>query len=346
MIDFLSDTVTMPTSAMREAMAQASVGDDCYGEDPTVNRLESLAARMVGKEASVFVSSGTLGNLTSILAQCPRGHKVILGDKSDLYSYEAGGLSVIGGIVMHPVKTECDGRLAIDQLRSALGVRSDYQCAPASVLALEDPHCQTGGRVLPLSYLRDVRELANQHGLSVHLDGARLFNASVASRTEPREITKYADSVTFCLSKSLAAPCGSMVCGNLPFTDSVRRYRKMLGGGMRQSGFLAAAGIVALETMVDRLRNDHVQAARLTQMLGEIPAVSLVSKVAETNMVFFSIKSPRLTNEQFLEQLLQRGVRMGLLGDNQIRAVTHYMIRPEDVDLTVQIIKTIMQGYM
>jgi threonine aldolase len=340
MIDLLSDTVTVPTAAMRHAMFTAEVGDDGYGEDPTVARLETLAATMVGKPAAALVSSGTQGNLTALLALCPRGHEVIVGDRSDVYDFEAGGVSVVGGLVLHAVATEPDGTLAIDALRSAIRDRCDAHSAPPGAIVLENPHCQAGGRVLPLSYLKDVRALADDWGLPIHLDGARLFNAAVASKRTAAELAECADSVQFCLSKGLAAPFGSMVCGSRPFIQQVKRYRKLLGGGLRQAGIMASAGIVALETMVDRLEEDHRRAASLAQKLRAIPGIRLTPPVVETNMVFFRVERGAVPTDEFLSALLQHGVRMGTLRDGVVRAVVHYMITDEDIDAAAAAVRS------
>lgn len=340
MIDFLSDTVTLPTAAMRQAMFTAQVGDDCYGEDPTVRELETVAAAMTGKQAAAFVTSGTLGNLTALLAQCPRGHEVILGDRSDLYNYEAGGVSVVGGAVLHPVATAEDGTLPLELLRAAIRDRSDYQCAPAAVIALENPHCLSGGRVLALDYLSRVRELADQHGLKIHMDGARIFNAQASLGIALAKIVEHADSLQFCLSKSLGAPYGSMVCGSAALIDSVKRYRKMLGGGLRQGGIMAAAGLVALDSMVDRLADDHRRATWLAQEIRELPGVTLRSDTIQTNMVFFDVAGHG--NQAFLQALQQRGIRMGVLGDGVIRAVLHYMIDDQAIRDTVAAMAAIL----
>lgn len=337
MIDYLSDTITQPTAEMRQAMFVAPVGDDCYGEDPTIHEIEALAARMTGKEAAAFVTSGTLGNLTSLLALCPRGHEAIVGDQSDLYNYEAGGVSVVGGIVLHPVATAPDGTLPIERLRRAIRDGSDYQCAPAAAIVVENPHCYAGGRVLSLDYLREVRALADAHGIAVHMDGARIFNAQASLGVPVAEIAAHADSLQFCLSKSLAAPYGSMVCGTATLIDRVKRYRKMLGGGLRQGGIMAAAGIVALRSMVDRLGEDHRRAQRLAAGLGALPGIALRDERIETNMVFFDIVAAPdgLDNEAFLAALQARGVRMGQLGEGVIRAVVHYMIDDAAIDATI-----------
>lgn len=342
MIDLLSDTVTLPTPEMRQAMFTAEVGDACYGEDPTVTRLEALAAKILGKEDAAFVSSGTQGNLTALLAHCPRGHDVILGDRSDLYDFEAGSVSVVGGLVLHPVATEADGSLSLANLRSAIRDKADHQCAPPGVIALENPHCQLGGRVLPPSYINDVRTLADEYGLPIHLDGARIFNASVALKRLPAELAKDADSIQFCLSKGLAAPFGSMVCGTRPFIEQVKRYQKLLGGGLRQAGIMASAGIVALKNMVERLEDDHRRASLLAEKIRSITGIRLDPPVIETNMVFFRVERDGLSTSDFLAALARRGVRMGTLRKDVVRAVLHYLIDDDDVDAAAAAIRAIL----
>lgn len=327
---------------MRQAMFTAEVGDDCYGEDPTVRELEALSASMTGKESAAFVTSGTLGNLTALLAQCPRGHEVILGDQSDLYNYEAGGLSVAGGVVLHPVPTGSDGSVPVALLRGAIRDSTDYQCAPAAVIALENPHCLSGGQVLALDYLRRVRELADQHGLKVHMDGARIFNAQASLGIPVAQIVEHVDSLQFCLSKSLGAPYGSMVCGSAKLIDGVKRYRKMLGGGLRQGGIMAAAGLVALNTMVERLVDDHRRAVWLAQAIHELPGVTLRFRHIQTNMVFFDVAGQG--NDAFLRALQARGIRMGVLGDGVIRAVVHYMIDDQALRDTVAAMAAILRA--
>lgn len=343
MIDLLSDTVTLPTQEMRQAMFNAEVGDSGYGEDPTVNRLEALAAEMFGKQAAAFVSSGCQGNLTALLAHCPRGYEVILGDRSDLYDFEAGSVSVVGGLVLHPVATESDGRLSLDNLRAAIRDKTDYQCAPPGVIVLENPHCQLGGRVLPKSYVKEVRAFADKHGLPLHIDGARIFNAAIASRRTPAEIADVADSIMFSLSKGLAAPFGSMVCGTQPFIDRVKRNRKLLGGGLRQAGIMASAGIVALQTMVDRLAEDHRRAQLLAERIRALPGIRLEPSIIETNMVFFRLERNDLSTPEFLSALSRRGVRMGTLSEGIVRAVLHYLVSDADVETTANAIRSILQ---
>ena len=343
MIDFLSDTVTQPTQQMREAMYKASVGDDVYGEDPTVNRLEAEAANRMGKAAACFMPSGTMANLTSILAHCARGYEVLVGDESDIYHYEAGGPSVVGGVVLHPVRTQPDGSLAIEDLRTSFRDPLDYQCARAGLICLENPHCRSGGRVLPLSYLQEVHALAKAKRIPVHMDGARIFNAALALDVSPAEIASFTDSLQFCLSKNLAAPIGSMVVGDTGFIDETRRLRKMLGGGMRQVGIIAAAGLVALNTMIDRLSEDHRRARLLAEAIAELPDIWVDLDEVQTNMVFFRLTGVRFTSETFLAELANHGVRMAELGHGRIRAVIHYQIDDSDIEATIDVFKKILK---
>lgn len=345
MIELRSDTFTLPTPAMIDAMARAPLGDDVYGEDPTVNQLEAMAAQRFGKEAACLLPSGTMANLTAILAHCPRGAKVLVGDETDIYIYEAGGASVCGGVVYEPIRTQPDGTLRISDLAAGFPEDpSDPQFALPALICLEDTHNRCGGTVLSLDYLRDVHEFARNRGVFVHLDGARIFNAAVALGVGVAEIARYADSVQFCLSKGLSAPVGSMVVGTGEFINRVRRWRKMLGGGMRQAGIIAAAGIVALEQMVDRLAEDHANARRLAAGLARIPGIALVTEAVPTNIVFFRLTDERFTVPRFIAAAARRGLRIGELGHGRIRAVTHAGISAADVDEAVAIIERITRS--
>jgi len=256
-IDLRSDTVTLPTAEMREAMARAELGDDGYAEDPTVNRLEATAAALMGKEAAVLLPSGTMANLAAMIAHCRRGTKAFLGSQAHCYAYEAGGAAALGGIVMTPIRNTDHGELDLDELREDLGRGRDAHFAQAGLVALENTHNLCGGAAVEVSHMAAVAELAREHRLPVHLDGARIFNAAVALETTAKNLASNADSVSFCLSKGLACPVGSLLCGSRELIGRARRIRKVLGGGMRQAGVFAAAGIVALESMIDRLAEDH-----------------------------------------------------------------------------------------
>jgi len=303
-IDLRSDTVTLPTAEMRQAMATAALGDDVFGEDPTVNELEALAARLTGMEASLFVVSGTMGNLGALLAHCQRGQEVILGDQSHIYHYENGSASAIGGMVLHPVRTNADGTLPLDELEAAIHLPSHnyhfYHWAPPGVICLENTHNRCGGAVLTPEYFAQVAAIASTHLLPVHLDGARLFNAAVAAGRPLTDWTRHVSSVQLCLSKGLAAPVGSMICGSAAFVDRARRMRKILGGGMRQAGVIAAPGIVALTGMVDRLAEDHRHARILAEGLARLPAVTLDLATVQTNMVVFTM--PGVAEAERLQQ--------------------------------------------
>lgn len=325
-IDLRSDTVTQPTSAMRRAMAQAEVGDDVYGEDPTINRLQEMGAAMLGKEAGLFVPSGTMGNLVAILAHCGRGDEVILGTKAHTFLFEAGGISALGGVHSCQVPNQPDGTLALDDIRQA--VRPDDIHDPVTrLIALENTHNRCGGVALTAEYTRVVGEFAHQNNLLLHLDGARIFNAAVSLGVPAAQLAAPADSVTFCLSKGLCAPVGSVLCGSKPFIHQALRIRKQLGGGMRQAGVLAAAGIVALETMIDRLAEDHRQAKSLAQGLASIPGLVLDPGSPHTNMIFLNLAdgSP-FTPNGLVESLARQGIRIGHVGDRRFRLVTHYWI--------------------
>lgn len=329
-IDLRSDTVTLPSPAMRRAMAEAELGDDVYGEDPTVNRLEALAAERLGAEAAVLVTSGTQGNLLALLSHCQRGDEYIAGEDAHTYRAEAGGGAVLGGIQPQPLPLQADGTLALSAIEAAIKP-DDPHYARTRLICLENTHNARGGVVLPLAYLRDVRALADARGLRVHLDGARIFNAAVALKVDVREISRYADSVSFCLSKGLGAPAGSLLCGSAEFVGRARRWRKMVGGGMRQAGVLAAAGIFALNEMVERLSDDHATARQLAFGLAEIPGLSLDPAAVQTNIVFFQVDERLGGAAGFRAAMAARGVKLsGPAG--RVRAVTHYGIEPADID--------------
>lgn len=335
MIDLRSDTVTKPTPAMWKAMATAEVGDDVYGEDPTVNHLQELAAELLGKEAGLFVPSGTMGNLASILAHCQRGDEVILGDKAHTFLFEAGGISALGGVHSCQLSNQPDGSLELDAIRQA--IRADDDHYPIThLIALENTHNRCGGVVLALEYIQAVSQLAYQNGLKVHLDGARLFNAAVALGIPARSLAEPCDSITFCLSKALCAPVGSVIVGERDFIKRAHRARKILGGGMRQAGILAAAGIVALESMIDRLAEDHQRAQKLAKGLESIPGLELTSSMPQTNMVFVNMKPETgLSAKEVAGRLKSRNILVGAIGEQHFRLVTHYWIDDEAIQQAV-----------
>ncbi|MGC8874610.1 MAG: low-specificity L-threonine aldolase [Chloroflexia bacterium] len=342
-IDLRSDTVTLPTPAMRRAMYEAEVGDDVWGEDPTVKRLQEMAAERVGKEAALFVASGTMGNLVSLLAHCRRGDEVIMGDECHIFHYEVGAAAVFGGLVYHTVPTTRFGELPIEEIEAAIR-GPNVHFPPTGLICLENTHNRCGGTVIGPDYMRRVRELADRHGLPIHLDGARIFNAAIALGVDARELARYADSVMFCLSKGLSAPVGSLVCGTTEFVQRAHRVRKMVGGGMRQVGVIAAAGIVALQEMIDRLAEDHENARRLAEGLANIPGIAVDLDTVQTNMVMFYPVDRRWTTETLSEALCAEGVLVSYLGRTKIRAVTHYGIERADIEEALQRIARVVRA--
>jgi threonine aldolase len=338
-IDLRSDTVTLPSPKMRRAMADAPLGDDVYGEDPTVNRIEALAAVRVGKEAALLVTSGTMGNLCAILSHCARGEEAIVGDEAHIYHYEAGGASVLGGVALHPVRTAAGGELALADIAGAVRDRDDAHQALTRLVCLENTHNRCGGTVLSLEYMRAAHGLAHSQGLVVHLDGARLFNAAVALGVEAATLAQYADSVMFCLSKGLAAPVGSILAGDAAFIARARRVRKMLGGGMRQAGVLAAAGIVALEHMVARLAEDHANARLLANGLASFPQLRVDLGTVQTDIVMFQLREGYGHRKELIRALAERGLLVGASGAANIRAVAHYGIDAGDIEEALEIVR-------
>jgi threonine aldolase len=334
-VDLRSDTVTKPTPTMGEAMAKADVGDDVYGEDPTVNRLQEMAAEMTGKEAGLFVASGTMGNLAGVLAHCQRGDEVIVGNRAHTFLYEAGGISVLGGVHSCQLPNQADGSLALEDIEAA--IRPDDPHDPISrLVCLENTHNRCGGVYQTPEYMQKVADFVHARGLALHLDGARVFNAAVAQGVKAKALTGPVDSVTFCLSKGLCAPVGSVLCGSKEFIKKAHRIRKLVGGGMRQAGILAAAGIVALETMVDRLAEDHARAKRLADGLKQVPGLVLQGTGPATNMVFLSLDdSVPYSTQEVHDRLEERGVRVGMTGHRQYRLVVHYWIDDGGVEKTL-----------
>ncbi len=340
MIDLRSDTVTQPTEAMRMAMAEAPLGDDVYGEDPTVNALEALGAELLGKDASLFVPSGTMGNLIALLVHAPRGSEVILGDECHIYHYEQGGASAVGGLVMHPVPTGLDGGLALDDLERAIRPRGDVHSAWPGVICLENTHNRRGGAVLDLPYLVSVRDLADSHQIPLHLDGARLANAAVTTGRSMAQLAGPFHSVQLDLSKALGAPVGGLVAGSHSFVLQARRMRKLLGGGMRQAGVIAAAGIVALSEMVDRLAEDHQRARNLAEGLERIDGVEVDRTRVPSNLVLFRLKQG--SNSAFLALMKERGVLLGEIGSGNLRMVTHYGISDDAIATTIETVRALL----
>jgi len=335
-VDLRSDTLTQPTPAMRQAMAEAEVGDDVYGEDPTVNRLQEISAAKMGKEAGLFVASGTMGNLVAILAHCDRGDEVILGNLAHSFLYEAGGISAMGSVHSCQIPNQPDGTLKLDDIRAAIRPE-DAHFPITRLIVLENTHNRCGGVPLSMEYTHAVAEIAQEQNIRLHLDGARIFNAAAALGVDAKDLVDCTDSVTFCLSKGLCAPVGSVICGSQQFITRAHRIRKQLGGGMRQAGILAAAGIVALESMVDRLTEDHARASRLARSLEKIPGITLDPDAPHTNMLYLSLDEDfiSLTGTQVAEFLDEMDIKVGVVSERRFRLVTHYWIDDADVKRTV-----------
>jgi len=334
-VELRSDTFTLPTDSMRRAMAAAEVGDDVWEEDPTVNRLQELAAEMVGKEASLFVPSGSMGNLCAVLTHTQPGDEVIVELDSHIYTHEVASGAVVAGVQMRPLDTP-DGRLDPAQVKAAIR-ELDIHNPRTGLLCLENTHNLKGGTCLNPRQTEALAEVAHRAGLPVHLDGARIFNAAVAQALDVRELTRPVDSVMFCLSKGLSAPVGSMLAGPRAFIEQARRMRKMLGGGMRQAGVLAAAGICALSENVERLAEDHANALELARGLQGLPAIAVDLGRVETNMVYARCLPP-LTRERFVDLCLERGIKVDASSPSTVRMVTHRNVSRQDIAYAVKAI--------
>jgi threonine aldolase len=339
-IDLRSDTVTQPTPAMREAMYRAEVGDDVFGEDPTINRLQEMAADRLGKEAALFVVSGTMANLVALLTHCGRGDEAIVGDRSHTFLFEQAGMAALGSIMPYPVPNQPDGTLRLADVETAIR-GDDEHLARTRLVCLENTHNVCNGTPLPVEYMVQVAQLAHGRGLRVHLDGARVFNAAAALKVDVRELVQDVDSMMFCLSKGLCAPVGSLLCGSADFIAEARRARKVVGGGMRQAGIIAAAGIVAIEQMADRVGEDHVRAKKLAQGLAEIPGVQVAPVM--TNILYFGLaEQVSKTQQEVRDELAKRGVLVGGRADGRFRAVTHYWISDEDVQAAIEAVRAVV----
>jgi threonine aldolase len=339
-IDLRSDTVTRPTPEMRRAMAESLVGDDQYGEDPTVNELEAQAAELMGKEAAVFVPSGTMGNLSSIMARCQRGVEAIVGSESHILWYESGGPSTLAGVPLFTTPNDRWGRLDLDQVRAS--IREDRAGFPQTgVICIENTHNRCGGVVLSVDYLRDLRTVAQERGVPIHMDGARIFNAAAALGVPVSDLAAQVDSVQFCLSKGLAAPVGTLVTGDADFIKSVRKQRKVLGGAMRQAGVVAAAGLVAFETMIDRLPEDHRRARTLAEGLAQIPGVTVDLETVQTNIIVFKIPVDR-NRVATIAAFKDRGLMVSDYGLRGLRLVTHYEIDEAAVASALTIVESVL----
>jgi len=337
-VDLRSDTTTLPTDEMRQAIAESELGDDVFQGDPTVNRLQDLAAQRTGKEAALLVPSGTMANLASILTHCGRGAEVILGNRAHTYKYEKGGISAYGGIHSTQIPNQNDGTMQLEDIRDAIRGIDDH-FPVTKLICLENTHNVCSGAPLSVKYTKEVAKLARAHNIKLHIDGARIFNAAVAQGVEVQELVEDADSMSFCMSKGLAAPVGSIICGSKDFIDQARGIRKGLGGGMRQAGIIAAAGIVALETMVDRLQEDHTNARLLADGIADLPGVVLDPETIKTNIIYFDMDDNAIESTDFLTVLAAKGIQFFDTGPRRFRMVTHYGITAEDILYTIDAFK-------
>lgn len=344
-IDLRSDTVSWPTPKMREAMANASLGDDVYGEDPTVNELQAEAAAMLGKEAGLFVASGTMGNLTAAMTHCrERGSEMIVGKQAHMFRYEAGSTSAVGGIHPHEIEVNADGTLDLDAIREAIRPVGNSHFPRTRLICLENTQGTVGGIPISAEYTAKVGEIAHSHGLKLHIDGARIFNAAAALGVPAKELVAPADSVSFCLSKGLCAPVGSVLVGSKEFIAEAHRSRKMLGGGMRQAGVLAAAGLISLREMTQRLHEDHENACALAEGLAAIPHIRLDPARVRTNMIFFDLADDAPLAPEALAARLKKeySIYISAGGRKNIRLVTHYWITRERVEQVLEALRTLL----
>lgn len=344
MIDLRSDTVTKPTPAMRRAMMEAEVGDDVYGEDPTVNRLQERAAEIFEKEAALFVPTGSMGNQIAVKLHTRPGTEVVIEERGHIYNFEMAAMSAVSGTLARPVRShDGSGILNWEEIERALHTGGAYYVAPTGMIALENSHNLAGGTVLSRERTEEICERAHALNLPVHLDGARIFNASVALSTPVAALARPVDSVMFCLSKALGAPVGSMLLGTRAFIEEARRWRKLLGGGMRQAGVLAAAGLVALEETPQRLHEDHANARRLADGLAGLPGVMIDAERVVTNIVLFDVSKTGVTADEICARLQKRGVLASGFGSS-IRMVTHYDVSGEDIETALRELRSILVG--
>lgn len=340
-IDLRSDTVTQPTQEMREAMYRAQVGDDVYGDDPTMNELERKAAEMLGKEAALFMASGTMGNAVAVMSHIQRGNEVILSDTAHIVAHEVGGAAVLSQAFIRTLHFK-DGLFDAEQIRAAIRDRSNIHYPYTGLICVEEPLAT--GKVVPLERLQKVYQMAKEENIPVHMDGARIFNAATALGVDVKEIAACTDSVMFCLSKGLCAPVGSMLVGSKEYIERARRNRKMLGGGMRQCGFLAAAGLIALEVMTKRLQEDHDNAKYMAQHLQKMPGVTLDMNSVEINMIFFKLDAPKEVIDSLPEKMLEAGVKINGIEDGEFRFVTTHDTSREDIDRALDAFEKIIKA--
>ena len=330
-IDLRSDTVTLPSKEMMTSIINSKLGDDVFQEDPTVNKLENRAAELVGKESAILVPSGTMGNLIAILVHAPRGTEVILGDKSHTFIYEAGGISAFGGIHSHQLKNNTNGTIDLDRIQNA--IRDDNIHFPrTSLISLENTHNMCYGTPITEKYIKSVKKIADIYSLPIHIDGARIFNSAISQEVDVKQLTGNIDSITFCLSKGLAAPIGSVLCGSKTFINEARRIRKALGGGMRQAGIIASAGLFSLKKFDEQIRFDHNNAQMLAKGINEIDGLRIDIDKVKTNIIYFSIDSEIMSGNELVTLMNSHNIKFFEVSKNRFRLVTHYGINKSDID--------------
>ena len=339
LIDLRSDTVTVPTKEMKQAIIDAKLGDDVFQEDPTVNKLEELASDITGKQSALLVSSGTQANLISLMANTNHGEQVILEAQSHIYWYEVGGISAIAGLFPKTVKSDMGAPNPVD-IQTAISPNNIHFPKP-SLICLENTHNRHGGTIITPEQIKTISKIAKSNKLKLYMDGARIFNASIALNIDVKKLTQYVDNLMFCLSKGLSCPVGSIIVGSNDFISKARKYRKLLGGGMRQAGIIAAPGIIALEKMIDRLKDDHDNAKHLSNQLATIPGISIDQKRVKTNIIIFDITNFKMSEEKFIRELKKEKILALSLGKNKIRMVTHRGIEKEHIERTIEIIANI-----
>ena len=335
-IDFRSDTVTLPTDQMLNAIKNADLGDDVFQEDPTVNKLENTVAKLVNKKSALLVPSGTMGNLIAILVHAPRGTEVILGDKSHTFIYEAGGISAFGGVHSHQLKNNADGTIDLDRIQNA--IRDENIHYPrTSLISLENTHNMCYGTPITKKYIKSVKKIADEYSLPIHVDGARIFNSAISQELDIKELTKNIDSITFCLSKGLAAPIGSVLCGTNNFINEARRIRKALGGGMRQAGIIASAGLHSLKKFDNQIRCDHNNAQILAKGIDQIDGLKIDVNKVKTNIIYFSIDSKIMDGNELVKLMDSYNIKFFEVSENRFRLVTHYGIDKSDIDYVLSL---------
>ena len=342
MIDLRSDTVTLPSDEMKNFMFNASIGDDVYGEDPSVNLLEERASKIFNKESALFVPSGTMANLIAVLSHCDRGDEIILGNQSHIFKYEAGGISVAGGIHSHQLINNDDGTINIQDIVSAINHTDDSHFAISKLVCLENTHNRCYGSAINPQYFTDVKQAVKPYNINIHIDGARIFNASIALDIDISKLVENADSISCCLSKGLGCPSGSLVIGSQSFIKKARRLRKMLGGGMRQVGILAAAGIFAFDHMIHRLKDDHYNAKQLGSEIALIPCINLDINKISTNLIFFHLKNNQISDESFIKQLKKHNIKIDSKGNGLFRIATHIGFKNKDIEKVIKTFKLIL----